>query len=63
MINTIELYPGMTLHHFADNRFKQGCLSIQIIRPQCTEEAAMNAMIPTVLLRGCENCPDLRFFG
>ena len=60
MIKTIELYPGITLHCFADTRFKQGCLSIQIIRPQRAEEAAMNAIIPTVLLRGCESCPDLR---
>ena len=60
MIKTIELYPGITLHCFADDRFKQGCLSIQIIRPQRAEEAAMNAIIPTVLLRGCESSPDLR---
>ena len=60
MITTIELFPGMTLRCFADTRFKQGCLSIQMIRPQCLEEASMNALIPTVLLRGCEGCPDLR---
>ncbi len=60
MITTIELFPGITLRCFADNRFKQGCLSFQMIRPQCAEEAAMNALIPTVLLRGCEGCPDLR---
>lgn len=60
MITTIELFPGITLRCFADHRFKQGCLSIQMIRPQCLEEASMNALIPTVLLRGCEGCPDLR---
>ena len=60
MINTYEISPGVTLRCFADRRFKQGCLSLQIIRPQCAEEAAMNALIPTVLLRGCRSCPDLR---
>ena len=60
MINTYEISPGVTLRCFADRRFKQGCLSLQIIRPQCAEEAAMNALIPTVLLRGCKSCPDLR---
>ena len=60
MITTFELSPGITLRCYADSRFKQGHLSFQIIRPQRSEEAAMNALIPTVLLRGCEECPDLR---
>ena len=60
MITTIELSPGITLRCFADTRFKQGGLSIQFIRPQRADEAAMNALIPTVLLRGCKSCPDLR---
>lgn len=60
MIQKFELFPGITLRCFADTRFKQGCLSFQIVRPQCHEEAAMNALIPTVLLRGCCSCPDLR---
>ena len=60
MIQTIQLAPGITLRCFADTRFKQGRLSIQIIRLQKADEAAMNALIPTVLLRGCEGHPDLR---
>ena len=60
MIETYELFPGITLRCFGDSRFKQGALSIQIIRLQKREEAAMNALIPTVLLRGCKSCPDLR---
>ena len=60
MITTFELFPGITLRCYADSRFKQGHLSFQIIRPQRSEEAAMNSLIPTVLLRGCEGCPDLR---
>ena len=60
MIETYELFPGVTLRCFKDHRFKQGALSIQIVRQHCREEAAMNALIPTVLLRGCKSCPDLR---
>ena len=60
MIETYELFPGITLRCYGDSRFKQGALSVQIIRLQRREEAAMNALFPTVLLRGCESCPDLR---
>ena len=60
MIQTVELSPGITLRCFPDNRFKHGCLSVQLVRPMCREEAALNALLPAVLLRGCESCPDLR---
>ena len=60
MIETITLQPGITLRCFPDTRFKQGCLSLQLIRPMVREEAALNALIPAVLLRGCEAAPDLR---
>ena len=60
MIEKYELFPGVTLRCYGDTRFKQGALSIQIVRHQRVDEAAMNALIPTVLLRGCESCPDLR---
>ena len=54
------LFPGITLRCFPDDRFKHGCLSVQLVRPMCREEAASNALLPAVLLRGCESCPDLR---
>ena len=60
MIHTFELSPGVTLRCFPDHRFKQSALSIQFLRPMCREEAALNALLPAVLLRGSENCPDLR---
>lgn len=60
MIQTISLFPGITLRCFPDQRFKQGCMSIQLIRPMCEQEAALNALIPAVLLRGCGVAPDLR---
>ena len=60
MINTIELLPGITLRCCQDSRFKQGCLSFQLIRPMAAEESAMNALIPSILLRGTRSAPDLR---
>jgi len=60
MIQTIELFPGITLRCCRDSRFKQGCLSLQLIRPMNREESARNALIPAVLLRGTNRHPDLR---
>ena len=60
MIHTFELSPGITLRCFQDTRFKQGCLSVQLVRPMKQEEAALNALIPAVLLRGTEAHRDLR---
>lgn len=60
MIQVIELYPGVTLRCFQDNRFKQGILTIQFIRKLCAEESALNALIPAVLLQGTTRYPDLR---
>ena len=60
MIEIIELLPGVTLRCFRDHRFKQGCLSFQLVRQMRAEEAALNALLPAVLLRGTKNYPDLR---
>ena len=60
MLKTIELLPGITLRCYFDTRFKQGCLSVQFIRPMCRQEASYNALLPAVLLRGTANAPDLR---
>ena len=60
MIKTISLAPGITLRCFPDDRFKHGCLRIQFVRPMRKEEAALNALVPAVLLRGTVSAPDLR---
>jgi len=60
MIKTIELFPGVTLRCCRDSRFKQGILTLQFLRPMRKEEAAMNALLPAVLLRGTESAPDMR---
>ena len=60
MYQTLELFPGVTLRCIRDSRFKQGALSIQFLRQMCPEEAAKNALLPAVLLRGCRSCPDIK---
>lgn len=60
MFETISLLPGITLHCCRDSRFKQGCLSLYWVTPMQAETAAMNALIPSVLLRGTRCHPDLR---
>ncbi len=60
MIETRTLFPGVTLRTFRDSRFKQGALSIQFVRLMSAREAAMNALLPSVLLRGTRRHPTLR---
>jgi len=60
MITQTQLFPGVTLHCRTDRRFKQNTLSVQFCRETRDEEAALNALLPAVLLRGCEKYPDMR---
>lgn len=60
MIETITLQPGIVLRCCTDTRFKTNCLSLQIVRPMCRQEASANALISAVLLRGTAKYPDLR---
>jgi len=60
MIQTITLTPGVVLRHYPDKRFKTAVLSVQFQRPLCREEAALNALLSAVLLRGTGKHPDMR---
>lgn len=60
MIQTLQLQPGIFLRGCTDTRFKTGCLSLQLVRPASHQEAAANALVSAVLLRGTENYPDIR---
>lgn len=53
------ILPGVYLTCVRSEKFKTGCMSISLLRPLRREEASANALIPTVLLRGCESCPDI----
>ena len=60
MHQTLEILPGVTLRCIQDRRFKQSALSIQLLRPMTQDEAALNALLPAILLRGCREYPDLQ---
>ena len=60
MIEKTTLFPGVTLRTFRDSRFKQGCLSFQLVRRMAKDESALNALIPAVLLRGTNRHGSLR---
>ena len=60
MSHTFTLSPGVTLRCVRDDRFKQGCLSIQFLRAMDAKEAALNALLPAILLRGTQKHKDLR---
>ncbi len=60
MVQIFTIAPGVTLRCFPHRRFKQGCMSVQLVRPMCREEAAKNALLSAVLLRGSRRYPDLR---
>lgn len=60
MIEKITLFPGITLRCCTVDRFKQGCFSLAFVRPMSKQEAPFNALLPALLLRGCQKYPDLR---
>ena len=60
MIEKKEIIPGVMLRCCRDSRFKQGCLSFQLVRKMDAAESSMNALLPAVLLRGTRAHPDLR---
>ena len=60
MTQYFSLGPGIRLRCIPDSRFKQGCLSLQLVRSMCRQEASLNALLPAVLLRGTREYPDLR---
>ena len=56
----IELRPGVWLNTVQTDRFKTGCFSFNLLRPLETETAAPNALLPSVLLRGCREFPTMQ---
>ena len=55
-----ELLPGVFLTSIQDGRFKTACFSLSFLKPLREGEAAMNALLPSVLLRGSEKTPSIR---
>lgn len=59
MNHRTEILPGVYLTAVQSDKFKTGCFSLNLLRPMKKEEAAANALIPSVLLRGSKRCPDI----
>ncbi len=54
-----EILPGVYLTTEQTRKFKTALLSANLLRPLKREEAAFGALLPSVLLRGTENYPDM----
>ena len=59
MNHRTEILPGVYLTAVQSDKFKTGCFSLNFLRPMKKEEAAKNALLPSVLLRGSEKHPDI----
>lgn len=59
MNRRMMILPDVYLTCVQSTKFKTGCLSLSLLRPQCREEVSANALIPSVLLRGCREQPDI----
>lgn len=51
--------PNVVLTCITTEKFKTGCLSVNLLTPLCRETASMNAAIPCVLKRGTATLPDM----
>ena len=54
-----ELIPGVRLTALRSDKFKTGCLSINLLTQLNRETAALNAVLPFVLRRGTRYHPDM----
>lgn len=61
--NRNEIMPGVWLTCITTDKFKSGCLSINMITQLQRETASLNALIPMVLRRGCKSYPDMESFA
>ncbi len=55
-----RLLPGVQLICLHTDKFKTGCLSASLLRPLSEEEAAKNALLMPVLMRGTLAYPDMQ---
>lgn len=60
MTTRLELLPDVYLTAVQTSRFKTACFSLSFLWPLRQEEAGMNALLPSVLLRGSESAPSIR---
>lgn len=56
---TETIMPNVVLTCLKTDKFKTGCLSMNLLAPLNRETASMNALIPSVLRRGTATLPDM----
>ena len=54
-----QILPGVWLTCLRTDKFKNGVLSVSLLTRLCRENAAKNALIPSVLRRGTKRFPDM----
>ena len=54
-----EIMPSVYLTCLQTDKFKTGLLSVNLLTPLTRDDAAPNALIPSVLRRGTQSCPDM----
>ncbi|MBQ3216262.1 MAG: insulinase family protein [Oscillospiraceae bacterium] len=59
MTTNIEIAPNITLRALQSHKFKTACFSVSFVRPHCRQTAALDALLPSVLLRGTARYPDI----
>lgn len=55
----MQLMPGVALTCLQTDKFKTGCLSVNLLTQLSREDAPKNALIPMVLRRGTSRLPDM----
>ena len=54
-----EILPGVFLTAEQTDKYKTALLSLSLLRPLESGTASLGALLPSVLLRGTESCPDM----
>lgn len=60
MPKRLQILDNVWLTAVQCDKFKTGCFSVNVLRPLRREEAAVNALIPSILLGGTQQHPDIR---
>lgn len=60
MLHQLPVVPGVRLHAVQTDKFKTACFSVNFLRPHTAPDAALDALLPSVLLRATERYPDIR---
>ena len=60
MTVNIEIVPNVTLRALQSDKFKTACFSVNFVRQHDRAGAALDALLPSVLLRATEKYPDIR---